>query len=308
MTRNAATLALTGGTGFVGQATLDAIAQGGLAARALARKVPAESRPGIDWVRGSLSDREALARLVEGAEAVIHIAGLTSTLVPAEFEAANVAGTLALVEAAKAAGVRRFVFVSSLAARRPDLSAYGASKARAEKIVAASGLDWTTVRPPAVYGPRDRDMFELFRAARRGVVPMPPPGRASMIHVEDLARLLLALVPGGEDVSGATFEPDDGREGGWPHRALALAIGQAVGRRPWVPHLSRPVLDWASRIDCSVRRARARLTPDRVGYMCHPDWAADPARAVPRDRWRPRIATVEGLAATARWYREQGWF
>ena len=73
------------------------------------------------------------------------------------------------------------------------------------------GVTATTVRPPAVYGPRDRDMFELFRAARRGVVPMPPPGRASMIHVEDLARLLLALVPGGEDVSGATFEPDDGR-------------------------------------------------------------------------------------------------
>ncbi|WP_338444965.1 NAD-dependent epimerase/dehydratase family protein [Pelagerythrobacter marensis] len=300
-------LALTGGTGFVGQATLDAIARGNLSARALARKVPGDSRPGIEWVRGSLSDRAALARLVDGAEAAIHIAGLTSTLVPAEFEAANVAGTLALIEAAKAAGVRRFVFVSSLAARRPDLSAYGASKARAEKVVAASGLDWTIVRPPAVYGPRDRDMFELFRAARRGVVPMPPAGRASMIHVDDLADLLLALVPGGEGVSGAVFEPDDGREGGWPHRELALAIGTAVGRRPWVPHLPRGVLDWASRIDCAVRRDKARLTPDRVGYMCHPDWVADPARAVPTDRWRPRIPTPHGLAATAQWYRDKGW-
>ena len=301
------TLALTGGTGFVGQATLDAIERRGLSARALARAVPRDQRKGIEWVGGNLADRAALARLVEGAEAVIHIAGLTSTLEPAAFEAANVTGSLALIEVAKAAGVPRFIFVSSLAARRPDLSVYGASKARAEKVVAASGLDWTVVRPPAVYGPRDRDMFELFRAARRGIVPMPPPGHASMIHVDDLADLLLALVPGGESVTGAVFEPDDGREGGWPHRELARTIGWAVGRRPWVPHLSRGTLEWVSRIDCAVRRNRARLTPDRVSYMCYPDWVADPARKVPESLWTPRIPTREGLKATAGWYREQGW-
>lgn len=301
------TLALTGGTGFVGQATLDAVERSGLSGRALARSVPKDRRKGVEWVAGSLSDRAALARLVEGAEAVIHIAGLTTALDRAHFEKPNVAGTMALVEVAKELGVRRFVFVSSLAARRPDLSAYGASKARAEKIVAASGLDWTIVRPPAVYGPRDKDMFELFRAARRGVVPMPPPGRASMIHVDDLAELLLALVPGGEGVGGMTFEPDDGREGGWPHRELARAIGWAVGRRPWVPHLSRGTLELASRVDCLVRRGKARLTPDRVSYMSHPDWSADPARYVPEGVWRPRIATREGLKATADWYRAQGW-
>lgn len=301
------TLALTGGTGFVGQATLDAIERHGLSARALARAVPKDRRKGVEWIGGSLADRAALARLVEGAEAVVHIAGLTSTLEPAAFEIANVTGTLALIEVAKAAGVPRFVFVSSLAARRPELSAYGASKARAEKIVQASGLDWTIVRPPGVYGPRDRDIFELFRAARRGIVPMPPPGNASMIHVDDLAELLLALIPGGEGVTGALFEPDDGREGGWPHRELARTIGWTVGRRPWVPHLSRGTLEWVSRVDCAVRRNRARLTPDRVSYMCHPDWVADPARKVPESLWTPRIPTREGLKATADWYREQGW-
>ncbi len=301
------TLALTGGTGFVGQATLDALARHGLAARALARSVPKDRRRDVEWVAGNLSDRAALARLVEGAEAVIHVAGLTTALDHAHFEEPNVAGTMALVEVAKELGVKRFVFVSSLAARRPDLSAYGASKARAEKIVAASGLDWTIVRPPAVYGPRDKDMFELFRAARRGVVPMPPPGRASMIHVDDLAGLLLALAPGGEAVSGMTFEPDDGHAGGWSHRELARAIGWAVGKRPWVPHLSRGTLEWLSRADCAVRRSKARLTPDRVSYMTHPDWVADPAKAVPEEVWRPRIATREGLKATAQWYREQRW-
>lgn len=301
------TLALTGGTGFVGQAMLDAVERDGLSARALARGIPTDRRKGIEWVAGSLSDRAALVRLVEGAEAVIHIAGLTSTLDPAQFEQPNVAGTMALVEVAKELGVKRFVFVSSLAARRPDLSAYGASKARAEKIVAASGLDWTIVRPPAVYGPRDKDMFELFRAARMGVVPMPPPGRASVIHVDDLAELLLALVPGGEAVGGMTFEPGDGHAGGWPHRELARAIGWSIGKRPWVPHLSRGTLEWLSRADCAVRRSKARLTPDRVSYMCYPDWVADPARKVPEGVWKPRIATREGLKATAQWYRENRW-
>lgn len=301
------TVALTGGTGFVGQAVLDVLARRGIAVRALARTVPKDGREPIEWVPGSLADQAALARLVDGVEAVIHIAGLTTSHDPAELDAANAEGTLALVEAAKAAGVRRFVFVSSLAAREPDLSAYGASKAKAERIVAASALDWTTVRPPAVYGPRDKDMLELFKAARLGVVPMPPPGRASMIHVDDLASLLVALIPGGEAVTHRIFEPDDGHAGGWSHRDMARAIGWAVGRRPWVPHLSRATLTHLSRLDRAVRGPRAKLTLDRVGYMSHPDWVADPARRVPATVWQPRIATREGLKATARWYREQGW-
>ena len=302
------TIAVTGGTGFVGQAVLDVLAQHKVLARALARTVPREPRPYVDWVPGGLGDRTALDRLVDGADVVIHIAGLTSSPDPANFEEANVTGTLALFEAAKAAGVPRFVFVSSLAAREPELSAYGASKARAERIVAASALDWTIVRPPAVFGPRDKDMFELFQAAARfGVVPMPPPGRTSLIHVHDLAELLVALIPGGEGVTHATFEPDDGREGGWTHRDLARTIGWAVGRHPWVPHLSKPMLGRLSRMERLVRGRKAKLTPDRVGYMSHPDWVADPAKCVPEAVWKPRVPTRPGLKGTARWYREQGW-
>lgn len=301
------TIALTGGTGFVGQAVLDVLAQRGFAVRALARKIPGDARSHVEWVQGDLADKAALARLVVGAEAVIHIAGLTTSHDFSELDLANAAGTLALVEAARAAGVPRLVFVSSLAAREPGLSAYGASKARAERIVAASALDWTTVRPPAVYGPRDRDMLELFKAARMGVVPMPPPGRASMIHVQDLAELLVALIPGGEGVTHRLFEPDDGHPGGWTHREMARAIGWAVGRRPWVPHLSRATLMRLSRLERALRGPKSRLTPDRVGYMSHPDWVADPARAVPQGVWQPRIGTREGLKATARWYRERSW-
>jgi nucleoside-diphosphate-sugar epimerase len=300
------TIALTGGTGFVGQALIERAARGGLTLRALARR----SQPatdGVEWVAGDLSDRPALERLVDGAEAVVHVAGIVKSRDPVGFEAANVTGTLDLVEAAVAAGVPRFVFVSSLAAREPGLSAYGASKARAEKLVMASGLDWTIVRPPAVYGPRDAEMFELFRAARWGVVPMPPKGRTSIIHVTDLADLLLALLPGGEGVTHSLFEPDDGRAGGWPHRELARAIGAAVGSKPLVPHLSQGILEKVARLDELIRRDNAKLTMDRVRYMVHPDWVAGRDAQVPADLWRPRIDTAEGLMATARWYRAQGW-
>jgi nucleoside-diphosphate-sugar epimerase len=299
-------VALTGATGFVGQALIDTAFEQGLDLRALTRS-PRETRSNLEWIAGDLADRPALDRLVAGAEAVIHVAGVVNAPDGPGFEAGNVAGTLELVEAAVAAGVPRMIFVSSLAAREPQLSLYGSSKARAEKIVAASGLDWTIVRPPAIYGPRDRELFELFRTARLGVVPMPPPGRASIIHVSDLAELLLALLPGGEDVTHRLFEADDGREGGWSHRELARMIGWSVGRRPWVPHLAKRLLEQLARVDRLLRRDKAKLTPDRVAYMTHPDWVVNPALAVPDGRWRPRIATREGMLATAQWYREAGW-
>jgi uncharacterized protein YbjT (DUF2867 family) len=303
---SAALVAVTGGTGFVGKATLKALERAGFAVRALARKVP-PSAGTVDWIEGDLADHDALARLVADAEAVIHIAGLTTATDPAHFESANVAGTLAVVEAATNAGVPRLVHVSSLSAREPELSAYGASKERSERLVMASTLDWTIVRPPGVYGPWDVDYLEMFKMAKLGVVPVPPPGRSSLIHVEDLAGLLVALVPSGELVTRHMFEPDDGHQGGWSHRELARVIGWAVGRRPWVVHLSRGALKGAARADRLIRRSRARLTHDRVGYMTHPDWLARSELAVPPAVWRPGIPTREGLKATARWYREKGW-
>ncbi len=298
------TIAVTGVTGFVGQALLDR-ADGKVCALTR-REQPVRS--GVSWVAGDLANKAALKRLVKGAEAVIHVAGVVNAADAAGFEAGNVIGTLNVIEAAKAAGVPRIIHVSSLSAREPELSAYGASKARAEKLVMASGLDWTIVRPPAIYGPRDTEMFELFRLARWGLMPMPPSeGRASLIHVDDLARLLLALVPGSEPVSHQIFEPDDGKPGGWSHYELARAIGWAMRRRPWVIHLSRASLERAAKADRMLRGTKAKLTLDRVGYMAHPDWVASEGAKPPPALWKPHIATRDGLKATAEWYRGQGW-
>jgi len=178
---------------------------------------------------------------------------------------------------------------------------------RAEKIVKASALDWTIVRPPAIYGPRDTEMFELFRAARWGVLPVPAEGSASMIHVCDLARLLFALVPSGYDVDHRIFEPDDGRKGGWPHKEMARAIGEAMGRKVLTPGLSKPMLLRAAALDARFRKDKAKLTVDRVNYMSHPDWVCARGKTPPKSRWTPRIDTREGLKATAAWYRENKW-
>ena len=161
------------------------------------------------------------------------------------------------------------------------------------------------MRPPAVYGPRDSDMLELFRAARFGVVPVPPRGRTSIIHVDDLAECLLAL--GAQTGSGDYVEPDDGHPNGYEHAELAKLIGRAMGKRVFAPHLPASLLHLAAKADRALRGDEAKLTPDRAGYMAHPDWVCDPARAVPADVWKPRIGGPDGLRQTADWYRAQGW-
>jgi nucleoside-diphosphate-sugar epimerase len=310
MKKNRPVIALTGATGFVGQAVLEAALAAGYAVRALTRRTQPE-RANVEWVGGALGNTASLAELVKGAEATIHVAGVVNAPDAAGFEAGNVTGTLNLIETAILKGVRRFVHVSSLSAREPELSAYGASKAKAEKLLMSSTLDWTIVRPPAIFGPNDKEMLELFRAARWGVMPMPREGRASLIHVEDLARLLVALVPGDGrvvgSVSGRVFEPDDGKPQGWDHYETALAIGWAMGKRPRVIGLSAAMLARVARLDKFLRGPRAKMTLDRAAYFSHPDWVVSPEATVPATLWQPRIETREGLKATAQWYRERKW-
>ena len=298
-------LAVTGGTGFVGSHLIDAALAAGHKVAALTRR-PQPARDGLHWVAGDLANNAALADVAQGADALIHVAGVLNAPDEVAFETGNVTGTEAALEAAKTVGVRRFVFVSSLAAREPQLSMYGGSKARAEGIVGQSGLDWSIVRPPAVYGPGDRETLELFKMAKLGVMLMPPEGRLSLIHADDLARLLLALAEPGAHV-GLTIEPDDGHPGGWTHKSFAAALGQAVGKSPLVLSAPSAVLHLAARADRILRGARAKLTPDRAAYFSHRDWLVDPAKAAPANLWSPQVATQQGLAETAGWYRREGW-
>lgn len=295
--------AITGGTGFVGSGLIDLALEAGHQVRALTRR-DQPTRTGVTWVRGDLDATAALADLCAGSDAVIHVAGVVNAPDREGFAHGNITGTANMLAAAKGAGVRRFVHVSSLAGREPQLSAYGWSKREADALVKASGLDWTIVRPPAIYGPGDLEMLELFRVARFGLALLPPGGRISVIEVSDLGRLLLALAAA--DAFPGTIDPDDGRAGGWSHPEFARAIGRAVGRRVLALSLPRAVLMAGAHVDRLLRGKRAKLTPDRVSYFCHPDWVADPAHRAPTNLWAPQVETDAGLVETAHWYRAKG--
>jgi nucleoside-diphosphate-sugar epimerase len=293
-----APFALTGATGFVG-ARVAALA--GRPVRALARR-PQPPQPGVEWVQGDLDDASALARLCAGAAAVIHVAGVVSAPDAAGFQAGNVRGTANMLAAASAAGVARFVHVSSLAAREPALSLYGASKADAETAVVASALDWVIVRPPGVYGPGDAEMLDLFRLARRGlgVAPGGAAARISLIHVDDLAAALLALAAAGP--TRTVLEIDDGAPGAHSHGNYARAIGAAVGRRVRV----LPVPAWLLHAAAALRLS-PKLTADRARYLAHPDWVARGGNAALAGLWAPQRGLADGLADTVAGYRARGW-
>lgn len=295
-------IALTGGTGFLGRHVLDRLIALGHSVKALARREQG-ARDNVEWVAGDLADIAALARLCDGADAVIHVAGVVNAPDAAGFDAGNRAGTGNVAAAAKQSGIARFIHVSSLAAKQPQLSAYGASKAAAEAELTRAGIAARIVRPPGIYGPGDTETLDLFRMAARGFVLLPPRGRASWVHVDDMARLVVAMAEA--DDAPALVEADDGREGGWTHEAFAQALGVAVKRRGIAIHVPVWLLDLGAKADGLLRGKGAKLTPDRANYIAHPDWTIDPALRPPTELWQPQIPTVDGLAATGTWYRRR---
>ena len=299
-------LAITGGTGFVGPHLIEAALGAGHAIRALTRR-DQPPRDGVEWVPGSLEDRDALRKLVTDADAVIHVAGAISAADAAGFEQGNVAGTLAMLAAATAGGVHRFVHVSSLAAREPKLSLYGASKARAEELVERSGLDWAMVRPPAVYGPGDKETLELFRMAKLGLIVVPPRGRLSLLHVDDLA----AAAARARRARGALRRRHRSRRRHSrrldPPRVRPARSATRSARSRRSSPAPGPLLRIAAHADQLVRGARAKLTVDRAAYFSHHDWVIDPARAPPPGLWHPQVETGQGLAANRRLVPRARW-
>ncbi|MDX3909118.1 MAG: NAD(P)H-binding protein [Sphingobium sp.] len=299
-------LAVTGATGFVGAATLDSAIAAGIKISALTRK-PTFPRRGVTWTPGALDDRESLERLIVDADAVLHIAGVVNAPNRKGFAEGNATGTMNVVDAMRRTGIRRIVHVSSLAAREPRLSDYGWSKELAERHVMASALDWTIVRPPAIYGPGDKEMLDVFKMASKGFVMLPPGGRLSVIEVSDLARLLLTLAQDRGASLAQTYEVDDGTPGGMAHAEFGQAIGKALSRPVRALATPRWLLNVAAVTDRMVRGRKAKLTQDRVAYFCHTDWVSRPEMAVPTSLWTPTVRLDAGLKATVAGYRTRGW-
>jgi nucleoside-diphosphate-sugar epimerase len=295
-------VALTGATGFIGKILLDRLTGAGLQVRALTRQ-PRPPQTNTQWVRGDLENTASLQELVRGAAAVIHCAGAVRGASLAAFLQTNTQGTLHLVEAAlQQASPPRFLFISSLAAREPQLSWYATSKYRAEQTLAerAGTMPWTVFRPTAVYGPGDRELSPLFRATRRGVLPMV--GRNTthfgLLHVEDLATAVLAWLAADPPPEGV-FELDDGTPGGYDRDQIAHIAGEVWDRPVRLLTLPATLIALVAGVNLVLSRLcryAPMLTPGKVRELTHPDWVCDntPLRQALPD-WQPRIRLRDAL-------------
>jgi nucleoside-diphosphate-sugar epimerase len=327
---------VTGATGFVGSHLVEALLARGddvvglIRSPTKAARVFTERKPEV--VEGDLGNHAALRRAADGADAVFHAAALTSARTRAEFFAANVTGTQHVLDAVRDAAPRlhRLVYVSSIAAAGPSsrgmpvtedaeprpVSDYGASKLAGEQAVRQSGLPWTVVRPPAVYGPRDVELRRVFSFARWRVAPVFGDGRQelSLIHVEDLVSALLAALDRGrpegtyfaahpEVVTSAEFVAAVGR-----------AVTEVLHGRARDPRLVLRIPFGVARaaltINGAVLHALGRstvLSADKIPELLAEAWTCS-AAALERDTgWRAAIGTVDGLRSTAAWYRDAGW-
>ena len=302
--------AVTGATGFLGQHVVRALADVGFAVRILARREPLS----LFWdgvapqvVRGDLADSAALGQLSDGADVVVHVAGQIGGR-KADLDRVNIEGTRKVAEAT-AASSARLLQISSLAAREPQLSAYGASKRGGEEAARElMGDRLTVIRPPAVYGPGDRETLRLFKLAASGpfLPVLDPAARMALIHVEDAARQIVALA---ESPLPITVTLSDGRPEGYHWREIMQTAAQAFDRRPRLVRIPPAALYAMAMVDefaNNWRRGSSVLTFGKVKELTHLDWGVRPNERA-TGTLTPEYDLKSGFRQTIGWYRSQGW-
>jgi nucleoside-diphosphate-sugar epimerase len=317
---------VTGATGFVGSHLAEVLRAGGHEVTALARsaaRAHALGRLGVTVVEGDLHDAPALRRAAEGQDVVFHVAGVVAAANEAGFLRANRDGTANVMAAAEQSGRPRFVLVSSMAAAGPaapghpldgseqprPVTAYGRSKLAAERVVTAGSLPWTIVRPPTVYGPRDREVLKVFRLARTGIAPVFGDGgqELSAVHGADLAGALVAAAAAPATVGRIYYacHPEVFTSGGFV-RAIAASMGRRVRVIRLPGGLARALLG-VTELGARITGQATILTRDKANEFFQPAWTGDPA-ALARDAgWHAAYDLARGLADTYRWYRSAGW-
>ena len=328
---------VTGGTGFVGSHLVHALLARGDDVVCLVRDPEKASRTFTGpkqpaTVEGNLASRDALLQGVRGADLVFHLAGLIAARSGAEFMQANVEGTRSVAQAASAAapGLKRFVYVSSLSAAGPSrrgepltedapphpLTAYGRSKLAGEQALREFDFAWTAVRPPVVYGPRDAEMFRVFRLASLGLGAVFGDGaqELSFIFVDDLVQALLraADTPSSKSLYFAAH-PEVVTSRGFVaavHRAVRGPNANTARREPFVLPVPGALARAALRMSEGFARLTGRatvLTLDKANEFLAEAWVCSPA-ALERDTgWRAEWDLGRGLPRTVAWYRQAGW-
>jgi dihydroflavonol-4-reductase len=321
---------VTGGTGFIGSHLVEALLARGDEVRCLVRDgrrlgwLAGLSR--VEVRLGDLSDPIRLQAEVTGCDLVFHLAGLTKARSSQEFIQANAEGPGNLTQACLAASPPpgRLIHLSSLGVLGPKpspvaateadtprpVSVYGRSKLEGERrVLEARQVLWVAaIRPPVVYGPRDRGMWTFARWVARGVLPMPggPPRHLSLCHVEDLVAALLAA--GERDMpSGEVFHVASQRDVTWEE--VGGAFAKMLGVRPREVRLPVPIMlglgalvewwAWAAGRPNFLSRGKVR---EASGH-----WVCDTGKAQRMLGITPSVELSQGVRQTVTWYREAGW-
>lgn len=296
-------VAVTGATGFIGSVLVQELIREGWSVRALTRTDRPCLKKEIQWIHGDLDNLSALDQLVKDATAVIHCAASVRGSSLEDFSQVNIKGTeniLSVLPNRKP--YPRFLLVSSLAARQPDLSWYARSKYLSEQklIKFSNELQWLILRPTAVYGPGDKELKPLFSAMHRGFLPVVGNinNRVGLLHVFDLVAAILAWLAAEKNVSGI-FELDDGIPHGYSYQQLAN-LAEQRWKRPvrcvTIPNRLIRCIAYSNLMLSRIFRYSPMLTPGKVNELQHSNWVCDNAplmQALPA--WKPKIRLQDVL-------------
>ena len=315
---------VTGATGFIGSFLAEALVRKGYTVTCLVRKTS-----DLKWIRhldmdilhADLADPDAYAGRLREFDHIFHVAGLTKADSEKAFFHANAECTriLAAAVAKENPGLKRFLLVSSLAAAGPSLdgvpltegavplpvSAYGRSKLAGERaaLSSAGSIPVTVIRPPAVFGPRDRDFLLVFKTAQKGVFPYWGKCSYSLIYVEDLVRGLI-LAAERNEAAGKTYFLADSRI--YSNDDIWQALSAAVGRKAVRLRLPRSVLPVLAAVIQKFQK-KGIINADKMQEIRFPHWTCDPEKAGKELGFFTEMTLGEGFSKTIGWYRKEKW-
>jgi nucleoside-diphosphate-sugar epimerase len=317
---------VTGATGFIGAHFIESALDAGHTVTGLYRSDSARQRPVIEHLRnrgavlhrGDVLEAASLQEAVQGTDCVCHFAAAfrESDADQAYFDRMNVDGTVNVLNAAGAAGVRRFVHCSTAGIHGQRVqgvidestpvrpwNSYERSKVAAENAVhercTAFGMEYVTLRPTSVYGPRDERLLKLFRSVAKGRFPLfgRGDGRRHMVYVTDLAEAFLraCTVPEAANQAFIIGGPE-----AVPLRDLLSTLAQVSNRRRFGPTLPLKPMMWIAAITedvCNRLKIKPPIYRRRMDFYLN-DAVFSSARAQSVLGWKPKVSLAEGLAAT----------
>jgi nucleoside-diphosphate-sugar epimerase len=247
----------------------------------------------------NLSDDSVLAPAISDASAVIYCAGSVRGRCLEDFDEANIAGVRSIVNVMNRTGGNiPLLLISSLAASRPQVSDYANSKFLGEQeVLNHARFPWSIFRPPAVYGPGDKEMLPILKLARKGLVTPTGPAdqRLSLIHVDDLAAAAAAWLKSWGKCVNQVYTLDDGHAGGYDWREIAEIVSGGKYRRLNIPGW---LLTGLGRINLAASRLLGyspMLTPGKARELTQAYWLCNNTALSEATGWSPKITLEAGI-------------